>query len=220
MSRWGNDEIEFLKENYALYGVGFCAEKLNKTCDAVKNKAQRLELKRDGNKRYQRHDTPHGYVFCGMCDQVLPESFFYKKTKTGSYGKKTMNCRSCCQKKARHHYGKNKWTMFERRKKDPIHFMFNRLRASAKKRNIFFDITEDQLRKKFNTHCPIYKEELVFFSNSDWSPSVDRIDSDIGYIESNIVVVSKKANVKKNSCSVNDLKLLYDFYSSLTPPIE
>lgn len=209
------EEIEFLKKNYPQYGAGYCAQHLNRTPEAIINKTRRLKLTRNGDARYNRKTTPEGYAHCGMCDQILPDSYFYKKTKEGKYGKKNDYCRSCCQKKARHHYGVYKWRMHDKRKKDPIHFIYVRLKGSANKRKIHFDLTEQQLREKFTTHCPIYKEKFLFFSNSDWSPSIDRIDNNLGYTEENILVVSRKANMQKNNCTVEELKILYEFYSSL-----
>lgn len=214
--RWSKQDEAFLVENYAIHGAGYCSEKLSKTMEAVTNKAQRLSLRRNGDKRYNRQEAPRGYIFCGICDQILPEGMFYKKTKNGKYGQKASYCRSCCQEKARHFFGKYNSNLQARRLKNPIHFIYVRLKASAKKRNILFTLTEEDLRSKFVSRCPIYDKELIFFSNSDWSPSVDRIDSNKGYTKDNIIIVSSKANRQKNTCTVEEMKKLYEFYSSLT----
>ena len=42
-SKWTDEEVEFLKENY-FKDVDFLADKLNKTCDAVKSKRFKLGL--------------------------------------------------------------------------------------------------------------------------------------------------------------------------------
>lgn len=215
MAHWKPEEVEYLINNYPLHGAGHCAQNLHKTPEAIVNKARRLKLTRDGDARYNRKLTPQGYTHCGKCDEILPDSFFYKKMEIGTYGKKNNYCRSCCREKGRHFYGKYKWNFFERRKKDPIHFIYIRLKGSAKKRNIDFSLSEQDLRDKWTTHCPIYKKELVLFSNSDWSPSVDRINNQIGYTKENIIVVSRKANQQKNTTTVEELKMLYEFYSSL-----
>lgn len=215
IKRWESHEIEYLKNNYALKGAGFCGKSLKRSPESVAKKARELKIKRDGNTRYNRKETPIGYSHCWMCDNILPDGQFYKKTAQGNYGKKSNCCRACSQTKARHHYGKYKWTMFCRREKDPIHFIYIRLKASAKKRGIPFFLSEQDLRDKWTNHCPIYKKELVFFSNSDWSPSVDRINNNIGYTKENIIVISRKANLQKNNTTVEELKLLYEFYSSL-----
>ena len=42
--------------------------------------------------------------------------------------------------------------------------------------------------------------------NSDYSPSLDRVDSSKGYIKGNVRVISKRANVLKNNATVEELK--------------
>ncbi len=216
MSVWTNEQIEFLKKHYAMKGARWCGEKLNKTPVAVSIKARRYGITRDGDARYNREPAPVGYSNCFGCNQILPDSCFYKKTSEGKYGKKTNFCIECSRTKARHYFtnsGKYKWN--KNREANPIHFIYIRLKGSAKKRGIYFNLTEQDLRDKWNTHCPIYKKELVFFSNSDWSPSIDRINNQIGYTRENIVVVSRKANQQKNSTNLEELKMLYDYYSSI-----
>jgi hypothetical protein len=213
--RWKQEEIKFLKENFSIHGAGYCSIKLKRTIEAIRIKANRLNLKRDVFSRYKKKYSPKGYNHCYKCNQILPESDFYRKTKYGSYGKKSDMCRSCSREKARHFYKKYKSNFFERRKKDPIHYIYIRLKASAKKRKIKFDLKEEDLRDKFVTHCPVFNIKLNFFDNSDNSPSVDRIDNSKGYYKENIIVVSTKANCLKNKSSIDDLKKLYDFYSNL-----
>lgn len=215
MSAWTKEQINYLKDNYPLHGAGYCAENLGRSPESITNKASRLKILRNGNSRYKRQEAPNGYLNCGGCNQTLPEGLFYSKKDIGKYGKRNNYCRNCCQKKARHHYGKYKWNMFERRKKNPIHFVYIRLKGSAKKRHIYFNLTEQELRDKFVTHCPVYGKKLIFFSNSDWSPSVDRINSKKGYVADNIIIVSKKVNMQKNNSTVKELKKLYEFYSNI-----
>lgn len=47
---WTEDEISFLKENYPLKGISYCAEKLNRTTKSVDQKAFRLKLTAPGGK--------------------------------------------------------------------------------------------------------------------------------------------------------------------------
>jgi hypothetical protein len=213
--RWTDKEIKFLKENFSIHGAGYCSIKLNRTIEAIRIKANRLNIKRDGFSRYKKKDSPKGYNHCYKCNQILPETDFYRKTKHGTYGKKSDICRSCSREKARHFYKKYKSNFFERRKKDPIHYIYVRLKASAKKRGIEFNLNEQDLRDKFVDYCPVFNIKLKFFDNSDNSPSVDRIDNNKGYCKENIFVVSTKANCLKNKSSVDDLKKLYEFYSKL-----
>ena len=47
------------------------------------------------------------------------------------------------------------------------------------------------------------------------SPSFERLDSNIGYIKSNVLIVSMKANVMKNSASLKELKSLVVFLEKI-----
>ena len=45
MKRWTEEEINFLRKNYPLYGKIYCADKLNRTVNSIRMKAARLKLK-------------------------------------------------------------------------------------------------------------------------------------------------------------------------------
>jgi len=66
--------------------------------------------------------------------------------------------------------------------------------------------------KEVKGHCPITGETLTFGEGlaSDWS--VDRVDNEIGYIPSNILIMSRRANSAKGNLSTFDvLRGLVDF---------
>jgi hypothetical protein len=99
----------------------------------------------------------------------------------------------------------------------------NRITSSAKynakKRNIEFDITPDDI--VIPTHCPILGIKLNRKSNvgkgkrgpksgaqAGNSPSIDRIDSSKGYIKGNVHVISWRANHIKNDATKEELEKL------------
>lgn len=68
---WKQYEVDFLKKNYAEYGVQYCADKLNKPYSAVKSKARKLALKVNvyrysaETKQFIREHYPvHGMRYC------------------------------------------------------------------------------------------------------------------------------------------------------------
>lgn len=88
--------------------------------------------------------------------------------------------------------------------------MYNRVKYSAKRRNIYFDIEpEDIVIPEF---CPIlgYKLEPSSKPGGDYnSPSVDRIDSRKGYTKDNIQVVSNRANHIKGNATLEEIEKLH-----------
>jgi len=95
-----------------------------------------------------------------------------------------------------------------------IKSLYNRLKSSAKKRNIPFTLTLTELNNlTFPISCPILNIPLNSNNKqSDNSYSVDRIDSDKGYEIDNIIVVSWKANRLKNNATKEEMEKIAEFY--------
>jgi hypothetical protein len=62
--------------------------------------------------------------------------------------------------------------------------------------------------------CPILNIPMKFNKGKveDDSYSVDRIDNSLGYSLENIQIISYKANILKNKASLEDLKMLSNFF--------
>lgn len=93
--------------------------------------------------------------------------------------------------------------------------LYNRLKSSAKKRNIVFTLTmSDIYYLSMPLTCPILDIPLQYHRGTpqDNSYSVDRIDSALGYEPDNIWVISYKANRSKNNLTADELKKLANFY--------
>src|SRR5574343_869888 len=94
--------------------------------------------------------------------------------------------------------------------------IYNRLKSSAKTRNISFDLTlSDLYYLSYPITCPVLGIPLRFNRGKveDNSYSIDRIDSTKGYSIDNIIVISWKANRLKSIASKEELKQLNDFYN-------
>lgn len=98
-----------------------------------------------------------------------------------------------------------------------IKSLYNRLKSSAKKRNIPFTLTLTELNNlTFPISCPILNIPLNSNNKqSDNSYSIDRIDSDKGYEIDNIIVVSWKANRLKNNATPEEMQKISDFYKDI-----
>jgi|688.fasta_scaffold213067_2 hypothetical protein len=90
-------------------------------------------------------------------------------------------------------------------------------KSSAKKRNLVFDISEEWFKNKLEkgyceiTGLPIktkaYEAGKVG-ERSFYSPSIDRIDNAIGYVESNCRIVCWGLNMAKSKFTDRDLSAL------------
>lgn len=96
--------------------------------------------------------------------------------------------------------------------------IYNQLKNSAKKRNIPFNLTLMDLHDlSFPITCPVLNIPLCYNigKSQDNSFSIDRIESTKGYEADNIVVVSNRVNTLKSNATLEELKLIYEFYNSL-----
>lgn len=80
---------------------------------------------------------------------------------------------------------------------------FNKLKISAKRRSLEFNVTIKYLWDLFieqNKTCAITGDKLEFSK-----ASLDRIDSSIGYVPGNVQWVSIQANLSKHTMSMSEL---------------
>lgn len=88
--------------------------------------------------------------------------------------------------------------------------MLSRIKNSAKKRNIKYNVSGKYLWDIFlkqNSKCALTGEHLTFHSShlDKNTASLDRIDSSIGYVEGNVMWVHKDVNMMKHVLDVNRL---------------
>lgn len=88
------------------------------------------------------------------------------------------------------------------------HFIKSMLRSAktrAYKNNLEFNLELSDII--IPEVCPILEKPFSFGTkeNYDFSPSLDRINNEKGYIKGNIRVISKKANTMKNNATVEEL---------------
>lgn len=95
-----------------------------------------------------------------------------------------------------------------------IKTIYNRLKQSAKSRQIPFDLTLLELYDlSFPITCPILGMPLKFNRGTaqDDSFSIDRIDSTLGYCINNIHVISWRANRLKNDATLEELQKISNY---------
>jgi thymidylate synthase ThyX len=85
----------------------------------------------------------------------------------------------------------------------------SRLRQSAEKRGIPFDLTvEDLLELGRPKYCKYLELELDYSADhlQSNSPSVNRVDSSLGYVKGNLEIISNKANSMLLNATKEELK--------------
>ena len=104
----------------------------------------------------------------------------------------------------------------------PIPQLISGFRNRAKKQNVPFNLTVDDMKdliKNAADICPALgvKMEIakLYANDSNYSPSFDRIDPKKGYTKNNIVIVSNRANRIKSDATVNEIRKVADFYEKL-----
>ncbi len=95
--------------------------------------------------------------------------------------------------------------------KVPEYRMLRCAQRRAKEKNIEFSISVEDIR--IPEYCPLLKIKLSEMGTGDgFAPSLDRINPKIGYIRSNIWVISHRANQIKNDATIDELeKITYNF---------
>lgn len=133
------------------------------------------------------------------------------------YGKRSV-CKICYNAARRERYDngaaekiaadKKLW-----RKNNPQSVLVTWAKSRAKKKNIPFDITPEDVT--IPECCPILGIKLEAGEKHlvDNSPSIDRIDPKLGYVKGNIQVISYRANRIKNDATLEELKKLVEHLS-------
>jgi len=151
---------------------------------------------------------------CRTCREykaLTTQNFIKRSTKNGWRGE----CKACYNKTIRLKQELNN-TEKERglkyrasfKQKRPFKVMINTAKGNARRTDKEFCITEDfikELYEKQNGKCFYTGRKMNLDLSYPDSMSIDRVDSNFGYIESNIVLCQYKINVMKNNLSVKDL---------------
>ncbi len=138
-------------------------------------------------------DKRHPAWSC-LCDCGNKFTAYASELKNG----KRINCPECSNKRM----SEFMWKGFE---EISGHF-WGQVKSSARLRNMDFQITRQEVWDKFlkqNRKCALTGMELFFdrTDNTKITASLDRIDSSIGYLESNIQWVHKVINRMKSNMS-------------------
>lgn len=108
-----------------------------------------------------------------------------------------------------------------RRVKDsePWVLLYRASKERAKTKGWEHNITPEYLQSIWPTHCPVFGLELSVCRGGkphDASPTIDRHDSNKGYVIGNVNIVSYKANVIKNNGTAEEHRLIAEYIDRLS----
>lgn len=141
---------------------------------------------------------------CAHCKEEKELKFFYKRTKAKDGLQ--FECIECTKKKMKLRQPKMKLQHREYREKNRIKFMFWRAKQRAKKLNILFNISiEDIIIPEV---CPFLGIKLTASQGQgrkESCMSLDRIIPELGYTKGNVQVISDLANRMKSNATKEQL---------------
>lgn len=153
------------------------------------------------------------YKVCCKCQESKDQTDYYrcKLTKDGfqSY------CKECTKQ---YYYDNPERALNQResrRKRNPELFLWRQARDRAKLKGLEFTIAPKDI--EIPTHCPILGILLKHCRGKAGpeSPSLDRIDSSLGYFKENIRVISHRANTLKRDGTLEEFKLLVNNWNDI-----
>lgn len=141
---------------------------------------------------------------CSNCGRLLPERDFYNYTSLRD-GKKRSRSYSKCR-------GCKVWLRNLACNNDPKQFIrraCQQLKSGRKKRQPYlsFEVTPEMLIEKYETQgarCALSGLPMENFRDGSGvknphNISIDRIDNDVGYVESNVQLVCQAINIMKGT---------------------
>lgn len=170
----------------------FCSTK----CANAYNGASRVQIAKDRGER-----------ICDQCHEFRPGSAFSLVVKyhpEQGYRTTCKRCSAAIRETARRNAS---W------KEHAARTLLSLSKQRAKRAGMVHTLTLSDIQ--IPDVCPVLGIPLKREDRATWfsAPSIDRIDSAKGYTPDNITIVSRRANILKRDATVEELRLLYEYYS-------
>ena len=167
---------------------------------------EKIEAKRESYRKYNKSDKR----------KIVKEKF--KETHKNDTNKKEKYEKSrrkwfetLTDEQKEQYYQKRLQRNKEIRKEDPRRPMLADARKRAKKKNLEFSLSIEDLI--IPDLCPVLQIPLFVTGGkrTDNSPSLDRVDNSKGYTKENVCVISCRANSLKNDATLEELKAIVKY---------
>lgn len=185
------------------YGLKWNEVLINHSCP-VKRVLANIVQTNLGTQYSKESNTQH---CCKICGETNPDEFYS--------GYKTI-CKHC---KNKQDWDREK--KFVQDKNNIARVLYQRTKESFIRRDSVSEhaITEEDIQNQLNLQnykCKYTGVDLCYGKGKLYQPSVDRIDSSLGYTRDNICIVSVAINDAKNDLSIEEFKqLIIDAYNNI-----
>lgn len=164
------------------------------------------QMARKGNNQY---GPPKENIICVVCGNSMRVNNFSLVDKRDASKGYRNTCKKCSKNKRETEIRNRDW------KYRANEIMYMNAKARAKKNNIVFTITKEDII--IPEYCPVLGIKLFREGKDTWmnAPSIDRIDNNKGYTKDNIMVISRRANILKKDATFDELITIGKFYERL-----
>jgi len=184
----------FKKESKLLFGV-------SSTCRQCKTSNKYRPFRRWTKEEIE--SWPKNYKKCMLCKSLKKFSQFHKN-KYQLFGLAS-DCKDCRKIQSKKEWGNAKKTRLNK-------IIYNRTKSRANKNNICFNLEVEDI--VIPEKCPVFEKTFIY-GDHDWTPSIDRINPNLGYVKNNIIIVSNRANMIKNNANPDDIIKVGKFYKNI-----
>jgi hypothetical protein len=162
-----------------------------------------------GIKISEANQKSGNWLECSICKKEKPSGEFSFNIRNDFLSGRRNYCKRCGANEREHLRLEKTW------KDDAVKILFNNSKQRSKNSGIEHTISKKDI--VIPDFCPVFGSKLSREDKSTWknAPSIDRIDNTQGYIKSNIVIVSRRANILKKDASIDEIIKLADFYKTL-----
>lgn len=152
-----------------------------------------IELTTDNQKEYHRKNYVHKCITC-------------VRVKSRSIARKYYSDNLVTSQERSNKYNK------KNKEENPRYYTARQMQASSRKRaskkGWDYDLTTKYIESLMSETCPIMGKALEYGgAKSQFSASLDRIDSSKGYVVGNVWIISSLANTMKSNATIEQLKV-------------
>jgi hypothetical protein len=154
--------------------------------------------------------TPLPTKVCRVCKIEKTIDNFYMRAETKRYKTECVACKAIAHREyyVTRYAETAKRKAFEFRQKDQKLALLGSCKATARKKNIDFNLTaEDIVIPEFCRYLGVRLTNIQGIGHVDTNASVDRIDPKKGYIKGNVQIICFKANTMKRNASAEELRV-------------